>query len=181
MPIARGLMERSQPISSRQPASLLATLRRCPSGKAAASSRSLETSIPTVGSICAISSVPALWCELLALATVRVHEEETARAHAHPRIGTLVGYVLRAGPGDRVDTDLPATTLWHLLKTQGGGEAQGQCSGRLVYERYRTHAGPVYDVSIARWFPRRALAPEARHLAKSGRKFQMRAIQAAAG
>src|SRR5580704_14827011 len=122
MPIARGLMERSQPISSRQPASLLATLRRCPSGKVAASSLSLETSIPTVGSICAISSVPALWCELLALATVRVHEEETARAHAHPRIGTLVGYVLRAAPGDRVDTDLPATTLWHLLKTQGGGE-----------------------------------------------------------
>src|SRR5580700_8829188 len=122
MPIARGLMERSQPISSRQPASLLATLRRCPSGKVAASSLSLETSIPTVGSICAISSVPALWCELLALATVRVHEEETARAHAHPRIGTLVGYVLRAGPGDRVDTDLPATTLWHLLKTQGGGK-----------------------------------------------------------
>src|SRR5580704_12239226 len=121
MPIARGLMERSQPISSRQPASLLATLRRCPSGKVAASSLSLETSIPTVGSICAISSVPALWCELLALATVRVHEEETARAHAHPRIGTLVGYGLRAAPGDRVDTDLPATTLWHLLKTQGGG------------------------------------------------------------
>src|SRR5580704_19673892 len=125
MPIARGLMERSQPISSRQPASLLATLRRCPSGKVAASSLSLETSIPTVGSICAISSVPALWCELLALATVRVHEEETARAHAHPRIGTLVGYGLRAAPGDRVDTDLPATTLWHLLKTQGGGVSPG--------------------------------------------------------
>src|SRR5580700_6185703 len=129
MPIARGLMERSQPISSRQPASLLATLRRCPSGKAAASSRSLETSIPTVGSICAISSVPALWCELLALATVRVHEENTARAHAHPRIGTLVGYVLRAAPGDRVDTDLPATTLWHLLKTQGGGRPRVNVQG----------------------------------------------------
>src|ERR1700733_1491442 len=120
MPIARGAMERSQRISSRQPASLLATLRRGPSGKVAASSWSFETSIPTVGSICAISSVPALWCELVALATVRVHEEDTARALAHPRIGSLVGYGLRAGPGDRGDTDLLAATLWRLLKTQGG-------------------------------------------------------------
>jgi hypothetical protein len=90
MPIARAPIGRSRRHNSRQPALSLLTLNRASVGYNATSSRSLETSTPTVGAICAI--LLSLPCGAgLTHATVRDCEETAWAPCSSAVCSTLVG------------------------------------------------------------------------------------------